>query len=111
MDVDWFELSTRLGGDEEAVREVVLAFLHDHVQHLTDLEAALSSSDAPALLRAAHTLLGASSSISLKAVQDSAARLQRAAQAQDWLEARAQWPLLCERLQRVAFTLQRMQGG
>jgi PAS domain S-box-containing protein len=100
-DIDWQDLTQRLGGDQEAIREVVGAFMADRAQRLLDIEAAVQSGDAQALIRAAHTLLGAASSLSLTAVAQCAAKLQEAGLLSDLQAAAALLEPLRERIGRL----------
>lgn len=52
-----FALS-RVGGDEELLKEIALIFLEDYPNSLREIRAAIASGDASQLERAAHSLEG-----------------------------------------------------
>lgn len=109
-DIDWHDLTQRLGGDHEAIREVIGAFLEDRAQRIQEIEAAVQAADSQALVRAAHTLLGAASSLSLTALAQCASQLQDAGLRSDLSTAAILLEPLRERMQRVdAAIAQRIQ--
>jgi HPt (histidine-containing phosphotransfer) domain-containing protein len=58
------------------LRELVVLFAKDVPERLAELEAAVRSSNAPAALRAAHSIKGSSGNLGASALSRSAARLE-----------------------------------
>jgi two-component system, sensor histidine kinase and response regulator len=67
----------KMGGDEELLKEVVLAFLDACDETVGAVEAAVQAQDARALRRAAHTLKGSVATFSTGAVYETAFELER----------------------------------
>jgi CheY-like chemotaxis protein/HPt (histidine-containing phosphotransfer) domain-containing protein len=67
----------KMGGDEELLKEVVLAFLEACDETVGAVEAAVHAQDARALRRAAHTLKGSVATFSTGAVYEAAFELER----------------------------------
>ena len=73
---DLDDLSRRAGGDPELVLDIVKVFLEDCPTRLEEIGAAVARRDAAALRAAAHTLKGAASYLSARAVVDAALCLE-----------------------------------
>ena len=67
----------KMGGDEELLREVIMAFLDACDETVAAVEAAVRANDAKALRRAAHTLKGSVATFSTGAVYETALELER----------------------------------
>ncbi|MFO0761151.1 MAG: response regulator [Byssovorax sp.] len=67
----------RVGGDEELLKDLIGVFLGEVHKWLDDIRAAIVSSDAPRLKRAAHTLKGAVDNCGASRAYDLALRLER----------------------------------
>src|SRR5207253_3439301 len=67
----------KMGGDEELLREVVVAFLEECEDTVGAVAAAVRANDAKALRRAAHTLKGSVSTFSTGPVYETALELER----------------------------------
>jgi HPt (histidine-containing phosphotransfer) domain-containing protein len=70
-----------LGGDDAFLVEVVQAFLEDSPQHVTAVQAGFAASDAPKLMRAAHSLKGSSGNFGADRLQTLCAELELRARA------------------------------
>jgi two-component system sensor histidine kinase/response regulator len=79
----------KMGGDEELLIEVVVAFLDACEETVGAVEAAVQANDAKALRRAAHTLKGSVATFSTGAVYETALELERFGRDES-LEAAAQ---------------------
>ncbi|HOZ48524.1 MAG TPA: response regulator [Candidatus Hydrogenedentes bacterium] len=86
--LDYDEFLRRVGGDEVIAQEVLTTFLQDTPQQLNALRKALDDGDTSAVGRCAHTIKGASASVSAKAMRDLAAETEAAATAGDLERAR-----------------------
>jgi two-component system sensor histidine kinase/response regulator len=67
----------KMGGDEELLREVVVAFLEECEDTVGAVDAAVRANDAKALRRAAHTLKGSVATFSTGPVYETALELER----------------------------------
>ena len=72
-----------LGGDREAVAEIVAEYAADAPRRLTELREALAAGDAELVRRQAHTLKGASANVGAEALREAALGLEQAAAAGD----------------------------
>jgi HPt (histidine-containing phosphotransfer) domain-containing protein len=79
-DWDLKELLERLEGDQEFLREILLAFRYDYRACLHKAHRAMAESDLPELSRAAHTLKGMLRNLSMKCAAETAAALEKSAQ-------------------------------
>ncbi len=68
---------SRVGGDEELLRELIGVFLEECPRWLADVRAALAAGDAQKLRRAAHTIKGAVDNCGAGSAFESALRLER----------------------------------
>lgn len=67
---------SRVGGDEELLREIAEIFLDQCPEALSDIRKAAEAGDAQALERAAHSLKGSVSNFGAKSAYDAALRLE-----------------------------------
>jgi HPt (histidine-containing phosphotransfer) domain-containing protein len=72
----------RLGGDDELLAEVLDVFLEELPGMVTDLRTAVSSQNADAVMRAAHSIKGALLNVSADSSADLASRLEQLARAE-----------------------------
>ena len=83
-----FALS-RVGGDEELLKEIAAVFLEDYPNSLREIQAALAAGEADQLERAAHSLKGSVANFGARDAVAFALRLEqmgRARQLQDCVE-------------------------
>lgn len=66
----------RLGGDEELFQELCVIFLEESPKLLEELRQALAAGDAPAAMRAAHSIKGEVSYLSAPAASQAARKLE-----------------------------------
>ncbi len=91
----------RLGGDRSLFRQVVAFYFDDAPKLMSDLHQAITSADAEAARRAAHSLKGLAATIGAQACADGAVAVESAS-AEGSIEAIvAQVPLLEEELAKV----------
>jgi two-component system, sensor histidine kinase and response regulator len=84
-----FALS-RVGGDEELLKEIATIFLEDYPNSIQEIRAAIAASDAKRLETSAHTLKGSVSNFGARSAVASALLLEqmgRAGQMQQCAEA------------------------
>ena len=72
-----------LGGDREAVAEILAEYDADAPRQLAELREAVAAGDAERVRRLAHTLKGASANVGAEALRGAALRLEQAAAAGD----------------------------
>jgi CheY-like chemotaxis protein/HPt (histidine-containing phosphotransfer) domain-containing protein len=101
------ELLSRLMYDEELARTVVAAFLHDAPRQLDTLQQVLEQRNAEAAVRQAHTLKGASATVSAKALRDLSSQAQYAASAGEFGDALALLPEMRDQLQLLQGALKK----
>ncbi len=99
--IDEARLLERVGGDLEALRELVDVFLADAPSLLTRIDEAIDAKDARAVRATAHTLKGAVSNFAAPSATKAAARLQRIGEGNDLGSARAASDVLRRELERV----------
>jgi CheY-like chemotaxis protein len=99
--IDEARLLERVGGDLEALRELVDVFMADAPLLLARINAAIEAKDASELQAAAHTLKGAVSNFAAPLATQAAARLQQTGEGSDLGRARAASDILQRELQRV----------
>jgi two-component system, sensor histidine kinase and response regulator len=68
---------SRVGGDEELLKEIAEIFLEDYPKVLAEIQAALASGDARRLEQSAHSLKGSAGNFGAKAVVGAASRLEQ----------------------------------
>ena len=101
------ELLSRLMYDEELARTVVAAFLHDAPRQLDTLQQVLEQRNAEAAVRQAHTLKGASATVSAKALRDLSSQAQYAVSAGEFGDALALLPEMRDQLQLLQGALKK----
>lgn len=77
---------SRLGGDDELLREIALLFLDEYPKLLCEIQAAGTSRNAEALLRAAHSLKGSVTNFGADAAYRAALALETAGRTKDLLQ-------------------------
>jgi CheY-like chemotaxis protein len=70
---------SRVGGDEELLKELIEVFIEEYPGWIADLRAAVAAADAPWVRRAAHTIKGAVDNCGAGSAYDAAFRLERMA--------------------------------
>jgi two-component system sensor histidine kinase/response regulator len=68
---------SRVGGDAELLKEIALLFLDDYPKAMADLRAAMASSDARGIERAAHGLKGSVSHFGARAAVEAASTIEQ----------------------------------
>lgn len=76
---DYERALRRAGGDQEFLRELVVVFLEECPQWVSNIEEAAASLDAPAVRMAAHTIKGAACSLHAPALTSAALVIEQAA--------------------------------
>ncbi len=104
---DYKELLSRLMYDEDLARTVVAAFLKDAPRQLDILQQALEQRNAEAAVRQAHTLKGASATLSAEALRDLCSQAQYAASAGEFSDALALLPEMREQFQLLQGALEK----
>lgn len=77
------ELLDRVGGDIDLLQELAGVFREDCPKLLAEIRWAVAAENAPALMRAAHTLKGAVANFGADAAREAASRLETMARAGD----------------------------
>jgi len=67
---------SRVGGDEELLKEIAILFLDDYPKSLSELHAAIETGDAKRLERSAHGLKGSVSNFGARPAVDAALQLE-----------------------------------
>jgi len=83
--LDWPGALSRLGGDQELLREILAFFNENAPQQLAAMRQAMADGDAPSLERLAHSLKGAALYIGAERLGQAARSLEAAAKA-SWLQ-------------------------
>jgi PAS domain S-box-containing protein len=99
--IDEARLLERVGGDREALRELVNVFLTDAPSLLARIKEAIDAKDTRAVQAAAHTVKGAVSNFAASSATEAAARLQQTGEGNDLGSARAASDVLRRELERV----------
>jgi HPt (histidine-containing phosphotransfer) domain-containing protein len=102
--VDLDELAERLGGDREALAELIEIFLEDAPTLVAEIRD--GAEDLTRLRRAAHTLKGASGNMGAHAACETASRLQQAAASGDGPSAQRARVALLDEMARVLAELE-----
>jgi len=104
--LDWDEVLDRMDGDEVVLREILALFGQDAPHMMRKLEEARASGDAQRVERAAHSLKGASATISARTVAPLAQRVEQLAREGRLPEALDQMDDLRREMQRLARALE-----
>jgi PAS domain S-box-containing protein len=99
-----------LGGDAEAVEEILAEYLEDVPRQMKALDTALGEGDLEAARRQAHTVKGASANVGAKALRAVAYDVERAAAGGDAAGARALADSLAREFERLEERLRRKEG-
>jgi PAS domain S-box-containing protein len=99
--IDEVRLLERVGGDREALRELVDVFLTDAPSLLARIKEAIDAKDTRAVQAAAHTLKGAVSNFAAPSATEAAARLQQTSEGNDLGSAGAALDVLQREVERV----------
>lgn len=103
--VDWNQALHNVGGDEQLLKEVAMAFCKDAPCQWESLRRGLEAGDWKTWERAAHTLKGASSTFGAQAVQQAALTVEQAAKKREQ-PSRRQLEELDQLLQQLLGELQ-----
>ena len=76
-----FALS-RVGGDEELLKEIAAVFLEDYPNSIREIRSAITAGDAKRLENSAHTLKGSVSTFGARGAVESASRLEQLGRSQ-----------------------------
>ncbi|KJR41355.1 two-component hybrid sensor and regulator [Candidatus Magnetoovum chiemensis] len=87
--VDIDDLKSRLGDDEELIRELWLAFVEDAPLQIERLKSALNSNDSLLSERISHTIKGISSNVGASVMKDCALRMEIASRKDSLKDAKA----------------------
>lgn len=104
--IDWATALEAVQGDVELLRLVVDAFLQEYPEHLSRLGDAIGEQDATVVHRSAHTIRGATATLSIDSVTTTAGILEKAAATGDLSNAEAQFEQLKSQLAAAAPALQ-----
>lgn len=85
---------SRVGGDEDLLRDIALLFLDDYPQVLGELKTALTAGDAHKAERTAHTLKGSVANFGAQAAVAAALEIEKLGRGGLVAEARAVLPRL-----------------
>jgi HPt (histidine-containing phosphotransfer) domain-containing protein len=77
---------SRVGGDEELLKEIAVLFLDDYPKSLTELREAVEARDAKRVERSAHGLKGSVSNFGARPAVDAALKLETMGRAQELVE-------------------------
>lgn len=106
--IDYAEAMERFGGNEGLFVRLATKYLDD--PHFNALEVAISTDDAAAAEREAHSLKGVAGNLSFTCLYDLSTRITDALRAEDLEEARTLMPELRESHEKVVEALRKLQG-
>jgi two-component system, sensor histidine kinase and response regulator len=92
---------SRVGGDEDLLREIASLFLDDYPQLVEKIQAALEANDAHGLERASHSLKGSVANFGAEPAYQAALELERIGRSNDMSQARAAYQRLDESLKSL----------
>jgi HPt (histidine-containing phosphotransfer) domain-containing protein len=102
---------SRVGGDEDLLREIAGLFLEDYPQLVDKIRAALESNDAHALERASHSLKGSVANFCADSAYQAALELERIGRANDMAHAREAYERLDASLKSLQPELLALAGS
>jgi HPt (histidine-containing phosphotransfer) domain-containing protein len=107
------DLLDRVEGDRELLKEIVDLFRATYPAMLAEVKKTADCRDAPALIRAAHTLKGVVANFGVKGAYTAALRLETLARAQDLGQVDEAYAVLAAAVDRLASALTRLldEGG
>lgn len=85
--VDEALLMSRVDSDAQLLRDLVDLFLEECPRLVDEIRVALDNKDAKSAQRGAHSLKGSTSNLAAKMASEAALKLERIAQAGNWLDA------------------------
>jgi len=80
-------LMSRLDNDAQLLKDLVDLFLEECARLLDEIRVALDKKDAKAAARGAHSLKGSTGNLAAKVASEAAFKVERFAQAGDWVQA------------------------
>jgi HPt (histidine-containing phosphotransfer) domain-containing protein len=92
---------SRVGGDEDLLREIAGLFLDDYPNLVAKIQEALQSNDARGLERASHSLKGSVANFGAEPAYQAALELERIGRSNDLANARAAYEKLDASLQSL----------
>ena len=103
--LDLSKILSSFEGDEDVCREIVGMFLADCPRQMTEIQNAVTSSDAPALERAAHSLKGSVSNFAAPEAYYAAQKLESIGRERNLSQAQDAYEILEQEISRLQFTL------
>ena len=104
------EALSRLEGDEDLLRELIVLFLDDSPRLVAEMHSAIERQEADRLRLLAHRLKGAASNLAAPGVADAARTLEQLAEAGRLADAPAAWTVLSDAFDRLSALLGRLAG-
>jgi HPt (histidine-containing phosphotransfer) domain-containing protein len=108
--LDEAQLMSCVDNDPQLLRDLVDRFLAEYPRLLDGIRVAVDKKDARAAERGAHSLRGSAGNLSAKLVAEAALRLERLAQAEDWVYAEHVLRELESQLERLRPALRAVQA-
>ena len=94
-----------LAGDPELRQELAVMFLEDCPKLLSEIRAAMTQHDGPALKHAAHTLKGSAGVFKVQPAFDAALRMEHVGRDCDWDHSDEAWKVLNKEMASLSVTL------
>jgi HPt (histidine-containing phosphotransfer) domain-containing protein len=107
-DIFGAESDDPLANDPELRKELATMFLEDSPQQLSEIQAAMSAHDAPALKMTAHTIKGSIGVFKDKAAYETALRLEHVGRDSDWPAAEGGFQALRTEIARLTEVLKKL---
>ena len=101
---------SRVGGDEDLLREIAGLFLDDYPQLVVKIQESLAANDANGLERASHSLKGSVANFGAEPAYQAALELERMGRSNDLTQARAAYRRLEESLHSLQPELLSLAG-
>ena len=92
---------SRVGGDEDLLREIAVIFLGDYPQLVEKIKAALAANDPQGLERASHSLKGSVANFGADPAYRASMELERIGRSNDMSQAQAAYERLDESLRSL----------
>jgi two-component system sensor histidine kinase/response regulator len=102
---------SRVGGDEELLREIAVLFLDDYPQLVTKIQDALLRNDAQDLERASHSLKGSVANFGAEPAYQAALELEKIGRSRDLTNAKVAYAGLQETLNSLRPQLLALAGS
>jgi HPt (histidine-containing phosphotransfer) domain-containing protein len=108
--LDEAQLMSRVDNDPQLLRDLVDLFLAEYPRLLDEIRVAFDKKDARAVERGAHSLRGSAGNLAAKLAAEAALKLERLAQAEDWVYAEQGLTELESQLERLRPALRAAQA-